>query len=134
MNRRNLIVAAAVGSVVVGIGALVGLASHFSVLRDDDDDDDEGQEALIRVMRFTKVSLQQGLAAGEQEGQPIAGRSRSIRVNSSSRSTRQRTESSRRCWSTLRAAKLRRLNQSRNLTTWSLPSYRARRWPALRFH
>jgi hypothetical protein len=57
MTRRNLIVAGAVGSVVVGFGALIGLASHFGVLREDDDDD-ESQEGLIRGLRASKVSLQ----------------------------------------------------------------------------
>src|SRR6267142_560468 len=73
MTRRNLMIAAAVGSAVVGLGVLVGLAGHFAILRDDDDDD-EGQEVLSKVIRFTKVSLQQGLTASEQEGQPIAGK------------------------------------------------------------
>ena len=72
MTRRNLAIAAAVSLAVVGLAALGGLAGHLAVPRDGDDD--EGQEALTKVMRFTKVSLQQGLAAGEQEGQPIAGK------------------------------------------------------------
>jgi hypothetical protein len=66
-------IAAAVGSAAVGLAAVVGLAGHFGVLRDDDDDD-EGQEGLIRGLRDSKVSLQQGLTASEQEGQPIAGK------------------------------------------------------------
>ena len=75
MTRRKLLGASAASLSVVGAVVLVGLAGHFAVLRDDDDDDDdEGQEALSKVIRFTKVNLQQGLTAGEQEGQPIAGK------------------------------------------------------------
>jgi len=76
MNRRRMIQAAVIGSSVVGLAVLAGLAAHFSVLGDyDDDDDDEGgQEALSRVLRYTKVSLQQGLAASEEIGQPISGK------------------------------------------------------------
>ena len=70
MTRRKLLGASAASLSVVGAVVLVGLAGHFAVLRDDDDDDDdEGQEALSKVIRFTKVNLQQGLTAGEQEGQ-----------------------------------------------------------------
>src|SRR5947209_18161609 len=74
MTRRKLIFTAAIGSAVVGLAALVGLAGHYGVLGDDDDDEDEGQGALIRAMRFAKVSLQQGLTASQQEGQPISGK------------------------------------------------------------
>jgi hypothetical protein len=74
MTRRKLMTGAAVGLAVVGFGALVGLAGHFGVLRDDDDDDDDKGEALSKVLRFSKSSLQQGLTTGEQEGQPIAGK------------------------------------------------------------
>jgi hypothetical protein len=74
MTRRKLIFTAAIGSAVVGLAALVGLAGHYGVLRDDDDDEDEAQGALIRALRFAKVSLQQGLTASQQEGQPISGK------------------------------------------------------------
>lgn len=75
MNRRRLIFAASITAAVVGLAGLVGLASHYGVLKEDDDDEDEGgQGALIRALRFAKVSLQQGLTAGEQEGQPISAR------------------------------------------------------------
>ncbi len=74
MTRRKLMSGAAVGLVVVGLGALVGLAGHFGVPRDDDDDADEGQQALSKVLRFSKASLQQGLTASEQGGRPDAGK------------------------------------------------------------
>lgn len=70
MNRRKVILAATAGSVVV-IAAGLGLAEHYELL--EDDDDDEG-ESLVKSMGATKVSLQQGLAASEQEGQPISGK------------------------------------------------------------
>src|SRR3989442_775164 len=77
MTRRKLIFTAAISSAVVGVAALAGLAGYYGVLRDDDDDDDdedEGQGALIRALRFAKVSLQEGLTASQQEGQPISGK------------------------------------------------------------
>jgi hypothetical protein len=76
MTRRKLLIGAAVGSAVVAIAALIGVAGHYDFLRGDDDDDDEGEDrgALVRAMRLAKISLQQGLAASEQEGQPIAGK------------------------------------------------------------
>jgi hypothetical protein len=75
MTRRKLVLAASVSVAVLGLTGLVGLAGHYGVLRDDDDDDEnEGQGALIRAFRFAKVSLQQGLTASEQEGQPISGK------------------------------------------------------------
>jgi len=58
---------------VLGVAALVGIAGHYAILRDDDDDDD-GRDAVARGSRFAKVSLQQGLTTGEQEGQPISGK------------------------------------------------------------
>src|SRR5260370_20322769 len=74
MTRRKLIFTAAIGSAVVGVAALAGLADHYGVLREDDDDEDEGQGALIRALRFAKVSLQEGLTASQLEGQPISGK------------------------------------------------------------
>jgi hypothetical protein len=72
VTRRKLISAAAFSSAFVGLAALVGLAGHYAVLGDADDDD-EGEE-LIKAFGATKVSLQEGLAASEQEGQPISGK------------------------------------------------------------
>jgi hypothetical protein len=77
MNRRKIIIAAIIGSAAVGVAALAGIAGHYAVLRDDDDDDDEeerGRGTVARVLRFAKVSLQQGLTANELEGQPISGK------------------------------------------------------------
>ena len=68
-------IGAIIGAAVLGAAALVGIAGHYGILKDDDDDDeDEGRGALVRALRFAKVSLQQGLAASEQEGQPISGK------------------------------------------------------------
>jgi len=74
MTRRQIIMTAAVGT--VGLAALVGLAGYYGRPREDDDDDDEGggQEALSRALLSTNVNLQQGLAASEEVGQPIAGK------------------------------------------------------------
>jgi len=74
MTRRKLVFAASVSAAVLSLAGLAGLAGHYGVLRDDDDDEDEGQGALIRALRFATVSLQQGLTASEQEGQPISGK------------------------------------------------------------
>src|SRR5262249_20292723 len=73
MNRRKLITAASVVVGGVGLVGLMGLADYFGVIGDDDDDDDDGQ-ALTRALRGTKVSLQDGLTVGEQEGRPIAAK------------------------------------------------------------
>lgn len=75
MTRRKIMIGALIGAGVLGITGLIGLAGHYGVLKDDDDDDDEGgREALIKALRFSKVSLQQGLTASEQEGQTISAK------------------------------------------------------------
>ena len=75
MTRRQMMTAAVLGSAFVGLAALVGIAGHYAIFEDDDDDDEEGgQEALIRRLRYTKVSLQQGLSASEEAGQPISAK------------------------------------------------------------
>jgi hypothetical protein len=38
------------------------------------DNEDASQEALIKLLDTAKVSLQQGLAAGEQQGKPISAK------------------------------------------------------------
>src|SRR5262245_14974392 len=74
MTRRKIILGAVIGSAVLGVAAIVGIAGHYAILRDDDDDDDDGRDAVARGSRFAKVTLQQGLTTGEQEGQPISGK------------------------------------------------------------
>jgi hypothetical protein len=67
-----MVSAAIVLAVVLGVGGIVGFAGYNGVLRDDDDD--ENQNASIKQLNAVKVSLQQGLTASEQEGQPISGK------------------------------------------------------------
>src|SRR6266568_8802859 len=74
MTRRKIIIGAAIGSAVLGLAALIGVAGHYAILDDHDDDDDADRAALVRAIRFAKVNLQQGLAVSEQEGQPISGK------------------------------------------------------------
>jgi hypothetical protein len=75
MNRRKIMIGATIGSTALGVAALAGIANYYGILRDDDDDDDEGgRGAVIRGLRFAKVSLQQGLTASELEGQPISAK------------------------------------------------------------
>jgi hypothetical protein len=71
MTRRKLTVSVIVSTAVLGLIILVGLAGNnaFSA-----DGEDEAQEQLIKVLDAAKVNLQQGLAAGEQEGRPISAK------------------------------------------------------------
>jgi Ca2+/Na+ antiporter len=39
MSRRNVMIAAVFGSVLLGLAVLVGLAGHFATARQDDDDE-----------------------------------------------------------------------------------------------
>jgi hypothetical protein len=39
MNRRNMMIVAVFGSVLLGLAALVGLAGHFATARQDDNDE-----------------------------------------------------------------------------------------------
>ena len=71
MTRRKMLLMTA-GTTVLGVAALVGFADHNATFADDDDD--EGREALIKKLGDAKISLQQGLAASEQAGQPISGK------------------------------------------------------------
>ena len=71
MTRRKMLLMTA-GATVLGVAALVGLADHNVIFADDDDD--EGQEALIKLLGASKINLQQGLAASEQQGQPISAK------------------------------------------------------------
>ena len=40
-------IGAIIGAAVLGVAALVGIAGHYAILKDDDDDDDEGRDALF---------------------------------------------------------------------------------------
>jgi hypothetical protein len=59
------------GATALGLAALAGFADYDAIFASDDD---EGQEALIKKLGDAKISLQQGLAASEQAGQPISGK------------------------------------------------------------
>ena len=49
MTRRRIIIGAIIGAAVLGVGALVGIADHYAILKDDDDDDDDGRDALFKT-------------------------------------------------------------------------------------
>ena len=71
MTRRKMLLVTA-GATVLGLAALIGLADHNSIFADDDDD--EGREGLIKLLDTSKVNLQQGVAASEQQGKPISAK------------------------------------------------------------
>jgi hypothetical protein len=71
MTRRKMLLMTA-GATVLGLAAFVGFADHNAIFADDDDDD--GQEKLIKLLGASKINLQQGLAASEQQGQPISAK------------------------------------------------------------
>src|SRR5258706_3103665 len=71
MTRRKMLLVTA-GATVLGLAALVGFADHNAIFADDDDD--EGREKLIKLLSASKINLQQGLAAGEAQGQPISAK------------------------------------------------------------
>jgi hypothetical protein len=71
MTRRKMLLMTA-GATILGLAALVGFADHNAIFADDDDD--EGREGLIKLLDASKINLQQGLAAGEQQGQPISAK------------------------------------------------------------
>jgi hypothetical protein len=56
------------GATVLGIAALVGFAGHNAIFAAED------QGALIKQLNTAKIDLQQGLAASQQEGQPISAK------------------------------------------------------------
>src|SRR5260370_20195814 len=71
MTRRKMLLMTA-GATVLGVAALVGFADHNAIFANDDED--ESQEALIKLLDTSKINLQQGLAASEQQGQPISAK------------------------------------------------------------
>jgi len=71
MTRRKMLLMTA-GATVLGFVALIGLSDHSALFAGEGEN--ESREALIKLLGDAKVSLQQGLAACEQEGQPISGK------------------------------------------------------------
>jgi len=71
MTRRKILLMTA-GATVLGLAALAGFADHNALFASDDDE--EGQEALTKKLGDARISLQQGLAASEQAGQPISAK------------------------------------------------------------
>jgi hypothetical protein len=71
MTRRKMLLMTG-GATVLGLAALVGFADQDAIFADDDDDG--GQEKLIKLLDTSKINLQQGLAASEQQGQPISAK------------------------------------------------------------
>src|SRR6266567_1702850 len=72
MTRRRMMFAGVLGAAILAFAALIGFAGHNAIFADDDED--EGNEALIKRLGAAKVTLQQGLTASKQEGQPISGK------------------------------------------------------------
>jgi hypothetical protein len=70
MTRRMMMLMTA-GAIALGFAGLAGVAGNnaFSA-----DDEDASQEALIKLMDSSKIKLQQGLAASEQQGMPISAK------------------------------------------------------------
>jgi hypothetical protein len=60
------------GATVLGLAALIGFADNNAILAADDDA--KSQAPLIKLLGASKISLQQGLAASEQKGQPISAK------------------------------------------------------------
>jgi hypothetical protein len=70
MTRRMMMLMTA-GAIALGFAGLAGFAGNNAVSADDED---ASQEALIKLLDTAKVSLQQGLAASEQQGKPISAK------------------------------------------------------------
>lgn len=70
MTRRKMLLMTACAT-VLGLSALLSVANHNAVFAAEDD---EGREALIKRLDTAKINLQQGLAASQQEGQPISAK------------------------------------------------------------
>jgi hypothetical protein len=56
---------------VLGLTALIGVGGRNALFADEEN---EAKEALIKAMDAAKISLQQGLEASEQHGQPISAK------------------------------------------------------------
>ena len=69
MTRRKMLLMTA-GATVLGLAALAGFPGQNAIFAADDDD----KEALIKLLGTSKINLQQGLAASEQQGQPISAK------------------------------------------------------------
>jgi hypothetical protein len=70
MTRRMMMLTTA-GAIALGFAGLAGFAGNnaFSA-----DDEDASQEVIINLLDTAKINLQQGLAAGEQQGRPISAK------------------------------------------------------------
>jgi hypothetical protein len=70
MTRRMMMLTTA-GAIALGFVGLAGFAGNnaFSA-----DDEDASQEVIINLLDTAKINLQQGLAAGEQQGRPISAK------------------------------------------------------------
>src|SRR5882762_9669628 len=71
MTRRKMLLMTA-SATALGVAALVSFADHNAIFASDDED--ESQEVLIKLLDTSKVNLQQGLTASEQQGQPISAK------------------------------------------------------------
>ena len=70
MTRRMMMLTTA-GAIALGFAGLAGFAGSNAFAADDED---ASQEALIKLLDTAKINLQQGLAASEQQGQPISAK------------------------------------------------------------
>lgn len=68
MTRRKTLIAVVLGSAVLGSAAVIGLADQFTAFAEDD------AGTLANALKTAKTSLQQGLAASENRGQPISAK------------------------------------------------------------
>jgi hypothetical protein len=71
MIRRQMLLVTA-GATVLGLAALIGFADRNAIFADNDDD--EGRKGLIKLLDTSKVNLQQGVAASEQQGKPVSSK------------------------------------------------------------
>jgi hypothetical protein len=68
MTRRMMMLTTAGAIALAGLAGFAG-SNAFSA-----DDEDASQEALIKLLDTAKINLQQGLASGGQQGQPISAK------------------------------------------------------------